>query len=557
MKLALAQINPTVGDFPGNTGLIERFVRRAAGAGAGLVVFPELAVCGYPPEDLLHRPRFVAESRRALEAVAAACRDVVAVVGFPEGAGGKVHNAAAVLRDGAVADVYRKAELPNYGVFDEHRYFTPGSAPVVFEVGGIRFLPSICEDIWVPGGPLERWARETRPGVVLNLSASPFHAGKLAERRAVLARFARAVGASVCYANLVGGQDELVFDGGSLAIDPGGFERAIARRFAEDLLLVDLARLPLGGAGLVRDAVDPEPAPHPEPGRLDEVLAALVLGTRDYVRKNRFGKVVVGLSGGVDSALTAAVAVEALGAEDVVGVTMPSRYNARETRDDARVVARNLGIRFLELPIQEVHERYLEALAGPFGPGDPGVAGENLQARIRGNLLMGLSNRFGWLVLTTGNKSETAVGYCTLYGDMAGGFAVIKDVPKTLVWELARRVNERACRAVIPESTIARVPSAELRPDQRDEDSLPPYPVLDPILRAYVEELRSPAEIVALGFEAAVVERVVALVDGSEYKRRQAPPGVKITPLAFGRDRRLPITNRWSDRLAPGSPGKG
>jgi NAD+ synthase (glutamine-hydrolysing) len=551
VKVALAQVNPTVGDFPGNAALVERFVGRAAEAGAGLVLFPELVICGYPPEDLLFRPGFVRDSRAALEAVAARHPGIVAVVGFPDETGGRVRNAAAVLRGGHVAQVYHKAELPNYGVFDEHRYFAPGEAPCVVEAGGIRFLVSICEDVWVGGGTVERWAHEARPGVVLNLSASPFHAGKVAERRAVLERFARATGASVCYANLVGGQDELVFDGGSLVVDPGGYQRAIARRFEEDLLLVDLAPLPIGGAGLARSSVEIAGAVPPDMGRLEEIRAALVLGTRDYVRKNGFQKVVIGLSGGIDSALTAALAVEALGADRVVGVSMPSRYNARETRDDAMLVARSLGIRFLEVPIQEVYERYLALLAGPFGGGEPGVAGENLQARVRGNVLMALSNRFGWLVLTTGNKSETAVGYCTLYGDMAGGFAVIKDVPKTTVWELAALVNRTACREVIPESTIARVPSAELRENQRDEDSLPPYPVLDPILKAYVEELRTPAEIAALGYDARTVERVVRLVDASEYKRRQAPPGVKITPLAFGRDRRLPITNRWTGHLAP------
>jgi NAD+ synthase (glutamine-hydrolysing) len=543
VKVALAQINTTVGDLAGNSARIEAYARRARAAGAGLVVFPELALCGYPPEDLLLQPRFLRDNAAALEALAPRCAGIVAVVGFPHAPGRDVHNAAAVLRDGRIAGVYHKTELPNYGVFDEHRYFRSGVAPLLFEVDGIRFMLSICEDVWVEDGRVEGWARAERPGVVLNLSASPFHAGKLEERRAVLERFSRRTGASTCYANLVGGQDELVFDGGSIVTDPGGALRSIARRFEEDLLVAEFSPLSCGGGAFVGGSAAPEL------GRLEEVSAALVLGTRDYLGKNGFARAVVGLSGGIDSALTAAIAVEALGADRVTGVSMPSRFSSAETRSDAAQVAENLGIPLVTLPIQALYEQYLATLREPFAGGEPGVAGENLQARIRGTILMALSNRFGWLVLTTGNKSETAVGYCTLYGDMAGGFAVLKDVPKTLVWELAAEVNRRAGRELIPESTIARPPTAELRPDQKDEDSLPPYPVLDPILRAYVEELRSPEEIVAAGYAAPTVERVIRLVDASEYKRRQAPPGVKITPLAFGRDRRLPITSSWNKRV--------
>jgi NAD+ synthase (glutamine-hydrolysing) len=542
-RVALAQINPTVGDLRENLERIVAFAGRAREAGVRLAVFPELALSGYPPEDLLLNPLFVRECRAALHEAARRCAGIDTVVGFPEGDGSRVHNAAALLRDGTVAGISRKTELPNYGVFDEHRYFTPGAGPLVANAGGVECLVTICEDIWVAGGAVEQLARERRTGLVLNLSASPFHAGKLAERHAAAARFARAAGAPVCYANLVGGQDELVFDGGSFVMAADGRIAAAARRFDEDLLLVDFTPGPGGTLAAPAAAVSPDP------DRLGEIRAALVLGTRDYLGKNRFSKAVIGLSGGIDSALTAALAVEALGADRVVGVSMPSRFNSGETRGDAAQVAKNLGIRFLEIPIQGVYEGYLELLAGPFGTGDPGVAGENLQARVRGNILMALSNRFGWLVLTTGNKSETAVGYCTLYGDMAGGFAVIKDVPKTLVWELAANLNSCAGRELIPASTIARVPSAELRPNQRDEDSLPPYPVLDAILAAYVEELRSPDEIAGLGFDPRTVERVIRLVDGSEYKRRQAPPGVKITPRAFGRDRRLPITNRWTEYL--------
>ena len=541
-RVALAQINSTVGDLRGNLELIVAFANRARAAGALVALFPELALPGYPPEDLLLNPLFVRECRAALDEAARRCAGIDVVVGFPEAAGDRVHNAAALLRNGAVAGICRKTELPNYGVFDEHRYFTPGTGPLLADAGGVGCLITICEDIWVAGGAVERLARERRPGLVLNLSASPFHAGKLAERHAAAARFARAAGAPLCYTNLVGGQDELVFDGGSFVMAADGRIGAAAARFSEDLLVVELAAGP--GVTLAPGVADP-----PAPDRLGEILAALVLGTRDYLGKNRFSKAVVGLSGGIDSALTAAIAVEALGADRVVGVSMPSRFNSGETRDDAALVAENLGIRFLEVPIQGVYEGYLDLLAGPFDNADPGVAGENLQARVRGNILMALSNRFGWLVLTTGNKSETAVGYCTLYGDMAGGFAVIKDVPKTLVWELATHVNARAGRALIPESTIERVPSAELRPNQRDEDSLPPYPVLDAILAAYVEDLRSPEQIAGLGFAPRTIELVIRLVDGSEYKRRQAPPGVKITPRAFGRDRRLPITNRWTEYL--------
>jgi NAD+ synthase (glutamine-hydrolysing) len=543
MKVALAQVNPIVGDLRGNVELIAGFAARAREAGARLVVFPELAVCGYPPEDLLLNPLFIRECRAALAEAARRCSGIDAVLGFPEAAADRVHNAAALLRDGAAAGIARKSELPNYGVFDEHRYFAPGAGPLSTDAGGASCLITICEDIWVAGGVVERFARQRRHDLVLNISASPFHAGKLTERHAVAARFAGAASAPVCYTNLVGGQDELVFDGGSFVTAADGRLVAAAERFAEDLLVVEFAPGPGGTLA---------PQPHAVPNALDhlgEIYAALVLGTRDYLRKNRFAKAVIGLSGGIDSALTAAVAVEAIGADRVVGVSMPSRFNSGETRGDAVRVAENLGIRFLEIPIQGVYEGYLELLADLFENTDPGVAGENLQARVRGNILMALSNRFGWLVLTTGNKSETAVGYCTLYGDMAGGFAVIKDVPKTLVWELAAYVNRRAGRELIPESTIARVPSAELRPNQRDEDSLPPYAVLDAILAAYVEELRSPDEIAGLGFDPRTVERVIRLVDGSEYKRRQAPPGVKITPRAFGRDRRLPITNRWTEHL--------
>jgi NAD+ synthase (glutamine-hydrolysing) len=538
LKVALAQVNTTVGDLPANVAVLRSALERAAEAGASIVTFPELALCGYPPEDLLLRPAFLSDCRAALCELAGACRDVTAIVGFPEASEGRVYNAAAVLADGRVHVSARKAELPNYGVFDEKRYFTPGDSLTVIERGGARLAVTVCEDIWVEDGPVERWVRESGTRVVLNVSASPFHAGKLGERTGVIDGFAARTGAHVLYNNLVGGQDELVFDGGSLAVSPDGGTLASAARFAEDMLVVDLAVGEDGGVECAQGELAPEP------DRLSEIRAALVLGTRDYVRKNGFEKVVLGLSGGIDSALTAALAVEALGAGNVIGVTMPSEFTSDATRSDAGKLAENLSIELLTLPIRKVHRAYLEVLGDRLGA-EPGLAGENVQARVRGNLLMALSNARGWLVLTTGNKSESAVGYCTLYGDTAGGFAVIKDVFKTVVYELAREINATAGREVIPESTIARPPTAELRPDQLDSDSLPAYELLDPILRAYVEEDRSQAEIAAAGSDPELVARVVRMVDRAEFKRRQTPPGVKITPKAFGRDRRLPITNRY------------
>lgn len=569
LRIAMAQINPTVGDLPGNVALAAQWVQRARDAKADLVIFPELALCGYPPEDLLLRAHFLQDCRAALDEVARSTRGMTALVGFPEAANGKVYNAAALLHEGGLLGIYHKLELPNYGVFDEKRYFTPGCGCLVFEMNGVRLFTTICEDVWVRDGMAERYAQRNQAHVVLNLSASPFHAGKLATRRNVLAAFARRTGTTLCYNNLVGGQDELVFDGGGLVFNPAGEMVASSARFREDLLVFDIVT---NGAGesvhprqtsgrwerriVLESANSAGAAPAPftlsrplEP--IEEIYEALTLGTRDYVLKNGFRKVAIGLSGGVDSSLTACIAVDALGADNVVGVTMPSHFTSSETLADATLLARNLGIRLLTLPIRPVFERYLESLADAFGPGEPGIECENLQARVRGNFLMALSNRFGWLVLTTGNKSETAVGYCTLYGDTAGGFAVIKDVPKTVVYELSHHVNRKAGRAIIPPSVIERAPTAELKPNQKDEDSLPPYAVLDPIVTAYVEEDKSPEAIIAGGCDAADVWRVVRLVDSSEYKRRQAPPGVKITPKAFGRDRRFPITNRYTGAARP------
>lgn len=558
IRILLAQIDPIMGKFDHNLALIADGLDRARQSGADLAVFPELALCGYPPEDLLLKPGFLADNRAALEKLTERTHGIVAVVGFAQEQDGKAYNAAAVFDHGRLAGIYRKVELPNYGVFDEKRYFLPGAEPLLLECNGVRLQTTICEDLWIQGGPAECAAVERGADVVLNISASPFYAGKLAVRRGIFSGFARRTGTFVAYVNLVGGQDELVFDGGSMLIGPDGGLRAMSRRFEEDWLAVDVdVPAPRSGPAALRVSARSKEgrpalsrAPEPELSEIGEIHRALILGLRDYLRKNGFREAVIGLSGGVDSSLTAALAVEALGAEHVTGVTMPSVYTSSETLSDAGATARNLGMRMLTVPVGMVFDAYRELLTPALGPGHPGVTFENLQARIRGNILMALSNRFGWLVLTTGNKSEIATGYCTLYGDMAGGFAVIKDVPKTVVYQLADYINRRAGRELIPQSVITRAPTAELRPDQKDEDSLPPYAVLDPILQAYVEEDKSPREIEALGFEPAIVREVVRLVDLNEYKRRQAPPGIKITPKAFGRDRRLPITNAYRN----GSP---
>ncbi len=564
LRLGLAQINPVMGDFRVNREKISTKLREAAGAGAGLVVFPELAVCGYPPEDLLLKTGFVNACQQTIRDLGPATKDLVAVVGFAHREQGRVHNSAAVLARGRLAGVYHKRELPNYGVFDEKRYFTPGHLPLLLDGRGLRAAVTICEDIWVEGGEAERFIRQQGVDLIINCSASPFYAGKFAKRRRLLTGLARRTKAAVAYVNMVGGQDELVFDGGSLVIDAQGKVLASAPHFEESLHLLDLPlptgkrRKSGGSSRALRVAWPGQEKPGsfpntrvPAPGRLEEIYAALVTGTRDYVRKNGFQKVVLGLSGGIDSSLTAAVAIDALGPGNVVGVTMPSEFTSTATLSDAGRLAGNLGIRLLTIPITPIFQAYKDSLAETFSEGRPGIENENIQARVRGNLLMALSNRLGWLVLTTGNKSETAVGYCTLYGDMAGGFAVIKDVPKTLVFELSGLVNRTHGKDVIPASVIERPPSAELRPDQKDEDSLPPYPVLDKVLQAYVEEDRDLEAIVRQGHARNLVQEVIRLVDQNEYKRRQAPPGVKITPKAFGRDRRLPLTNRFRPGRLP------
>lgn len=566
IRIALAQINVTVGDLGGNTDRIVSGIKRAKDTGACLVAFPELAISGYPPEDLLLKQHFLADCRRHLDDIAASCEGIVALVGFPEYINGSTYNAAAVMAEGKILGVYRKMELPNYGVFDEKRYFRSGERSGILDIAGARFGLTICEDIWLETSQSSLASHGTMVHAVLNISASPFYAGKHHIRLDVLRRFASRVGATILYNNLVGGQDELIFDGGSMVVDANGTLLCMAERFREDFLVYDF-EIPVvdvtGGFDIesLPNDIFVITAPRPEYPwptskvvqravreltEIEEVYYALVLGTNDYVRKNGFQKIVLGLSGGIDSALTAVVAVDALGKDNVVAVTMPSQYTSSDTLSDAKIIAKRLGINLLTVPISGIFNAYMAELSGLLGDGPPGLEAENLQARIRGNLLMALSNRFGWLVLTTGNKSETAVGYSTLYGDTAGGFAVIKDVPKVMVYRLAEYVNTREPgNPLIPLSIIHRAPTAELRPNQKDEDWLPPYHLLDKILKAYVEEDLSPEEIVGLGFPHELVSEVVRMVDRNEYKRRQAPPGIKITPKAFGRDRRLPITNRY------------
>ncbi|MGH9177598.1 MAG: NAD+ synthase [Acidimicrobiales bacterium] len=565
IRIAACQVNTTVGDLDGNVARIVRGLDEAEDAGADVAVFPELAITGYPPEDLLLKPGFVEDNVEALQKVAARTGHCAAVVGFVD-RDRDLYNAAAVCAFGSVQGVYHKRVLPNYAVFDEQRYFSPGVAPLrLFVIGGVPCGISVCEDAWAPAGPIAEQAAGGAE-LVLNLNASPYYRGRRAERERMLGTRAADTSCAIAYVNQVGGQDELVFDGASMVLDATGRVVASASQFVEARLVVDLDVHPVYRKRLVdprgrasapalervvvteqaqpRDARAPaqlEPAAHP----VDEVYGALVLGTRDYVTKNGFSDVVIGLSGGIDSSLVAAVAVEALGAEHVHGVAMPSRYSSEGSRSDAARLAEALGIDLRVIAIERAHAALLEMLAPSFGDEPPGIAEENLQSRIRGTVLMALSNKLGWMVLTTGNKSEMAVGYSTLYGDTAGGFAVIKDVPKTLVYQLARRVNERAGREVIPEAVLTKPPSAELRPNQRDDESLPPYEELDPILEAYVEGDLTAAELAEAGFDADTVQRVVRLVDLAEYKRRQTPPGVRVTPKAFGKDRRVPITNRY------------
>jgi NAD+ synthase (glutamine-hydrolysing) len=570
LRVALGQINTHVGDLDGNVERVLAALHEAEANTCDLLVLPELALSGYPPEDLLLKPRFVADNRAALDQVARATNACAVVVGFVD-ATRDLHNAAAVCAFGRVQAVYHKRLLPNYAVFDEQRYFAPGTGrPPLLLVGGVRVGVSICEDAFSPTGPIAMLAAGGAE-LVVNINASPYYAGRLPERERMLATRAADASCALVYVNQVGGQDELVFDGASMVFDAAGELLARAPQFEETTTVCDLdvqpvfrKRLldprgrdvsePLDVTELTRTPTarrgddDPFRRPvitEPLPSRR-EVYEALVVGTRDYVRKNGFSDVVVGLSGGIDSSLVAVIAADALGPEHVHGVLMPSRYSSDHSLEDAQKLCAELGIDHRVIPIEPAHSALLDMLAPSFEGLEPDITEENLQSRIRGLVLMALSNKFpGWMVLTTGNKSEMAVGYSTLYGDTAGGYAVIKDVPKTLVYALAGDRNERAERAVIPERVLSKPPSAELRPDQRDDQSLPPYEVLDPILEAYVEDDRTRAELVELGYDPAVVERITRLVDVAEYKRRQTPPGVRVTPKAFGKDRRVPITNAY------------
>jgi NAD+ synthase (glutamine-hydrolysing) len=558
VRIALGQVNATVGDLDGNVEAMSEWAKRATEAGADLVCFPELAITGYPPEDLVLRPEFVRDNLIALGDLASATAGGCAVLtGFVDRTDQGLHNAAGLLARGDVVARYHKVKLPNYGVFDEQRYFVPGNAACPVRVASSALGISVCEDAWWPGAPWDVYARQGA-AVIPNINGSPYHRRKASERLDMCRDRARETGAWIVYVNLVGGQDELVFDGGSMIVSPDGELAWHAAQFEEDLLVVDI-EVPDAASDYPGPVVEgtakpplPDPTRTPWPGEPEDVYRAVLLGLGDYVRKNGFREVLVGLSGGIDSALVATLAADALGAEGVRALAMPSAYSSPGSLTDAREVARRSGIRLDTIPIRAVVDAYREALADVFHGTEEGLAEENIQARIRGNLLMALSNKFGSLVLATGNKSEMAVGYSTLYGDLAGGFAPIKDVPKTLVYELARWRNAqtREGNEPIPESVLAKPPSAELRPNQKDTDSLPPYEDLDPIIEDYVEEDRSPDEIVASGADPELVRRVVEMIDRAEYKRRQAPPGVKITPKAFGRDRRLPITNRY--RRGPG-----
>ncbi|MBI5025674.1 MAG: NAD+ synthase [Nitrospirae bacterium] len=570
-RIALAQINPVVGDLSDNVKKIISYIKKAKALKADLVAFPELAITGYPPEDLLLKPQFIKDNIDALDRVRVATKGTTAVVGFVDRKD-DIFNAAAILSNERLIDVYHKMYLPNYGVFDEYRYFQAGTRCPIYNVHGVNVGVNICEDIWYPGGPTRVQALAGAE-VIVNINASPYHIGKALLREKMLSTRASDSGVIVTYINTVGGQDELVFDGGSLVIDQGGNTIAKGERFKEDLIVVDLnidavimsrlhdPRRRQEALALEEGLVDKISIPSRAFGTkykpklpkrketvlspAEEIYSALVLGTKDYVEKNRFTGVIIGLSGGIDSSLVATIAVDALGKANVRGLFMPSPYTAKESYEDAYSLAKNLGIKIIEIPITEIFETYLKIMAKDFKGLRKDTTEENLQARIRGNLLMAFSNKFGWLVLTTGNKSEMSVGYATLYGDMAGGFAVIKDVPKTMVYKLCEWRNKKQGRDIIPGRVLYKEPTAELKPGQKDSDVLPPYQVLDPILKAYVEDDRSFDEIMDMGCDVECAQRVIMMIDRSEYKRRQAPPGIKITSRAFGRDRRFPITNHY------------
>lgn len=572
LRIGLCQINTTVGDIEGNTKKILDYISRGKKLGVDLLAFPEMAVTGYPPEDLLLMPKFIEANLKAIKRIAKATSSISAVIGFVN-KDGDIFNSAALLHNGKLVDVYSKIYLPNYGVFDEDRYFQSGKENFIFILRSTPIGLSICEDLWYPGDPIRTQTLYGGAELIVNISSSPYHAGKCAFREKMISTRASDNAAIIAYCNLVGGQDELVFDGGSLIFDQRGELMVRGRQFEEDLILADLDMEAVFRMRLHDPRIRREKHAEEEKGlrkmelpdqiysvrkkpsipkrdskpldRLAEIYNALVLGTGDYIRKNGFQRVLIGLSGGIDSALTAAVAVDALGKKGVVGVAMPSQYSSKESLGDAKLLAKNFGIEFFTIPITDIFQAYLKTLSPSFKGLKPNVAEENIQARIRGNLLMALSNKFGWLVLTTGNKSEMSVGYCTLYGDMAGGYAVLKDVPKTLVYELTKFRNKNEGKDIIPKSVFVKPPSAELRPNQKDEDSLPPYPVLDPILQAYVEEDKGVEDIAKMGFKESMIKEVIQMVDRNEYKRRQSPPGVKITHRALGKDRRLPVTNKY------------
>jgi NAD+ synthase (glutamine-hydrolysing) len=570
IRIALAQINPTVGDLEGNVRKIKTYIGKAQAERSDIVVFPELAVTGYPPEDLLLKHQFIQDNIDAMHDIREASGDIITVVGFVDRNQG-IYNAAAVIADRILIDVYHKKYLPNYGVFDEYRYFQAGNRFPVYSLDGASIGVNICEDIWRENGPPKIQALSGAK-VIININASPYDMKKLLIREELLCTRAIECGATIFYVNTVGGQDELVFDGGSLIVDSDGAITGRGRQFREELIVVDV-EIPVKAKKRSRKDMTALKAILEEgeyvekiaipfrPGKRrraaikqkkvvkmsenEEIYSALLLGTGDYVRKNGFRNVVIGMSGGVDSALVATLAADALGKENVYGLFMPSKYTSRESREDTQALSKNLGIKILTIPIDTVFRAYLKIFSGHFSGMRPDITEENLQARIRGNILMAFSNKFGWLVLTTGNKSEMSVGYATLYGDMAGGFAVIKDVPKTMVYELCKWRNRKAGRYLIPERVLWKEPTAELKPDQRDTDTLPPYPELDPILKSYVEDDSSFDEIIEEGHDIERVQKVIRMVDHAEYKRRQAPPGIKITPRAFGKDRRFPITNRY------------
>ncbi|MDP8266859.1 MAG: NAD+ synthase [Candidatus Aceula meridiana] len=560
IRIALAQINTTVGDLNGNAEKIVSAIQKARAMSSDVVVFPELSITGYPPEDLLLKKHFIDDNLATLKTVTPHTKNITVVIGFVDRDSQKsLFNAAAVIANGKLKSVYRKNNLPNYGVFDEKRYFQKGEKVKIFSCDGISLGISICEDIWSDNGPCMLQAKAGAQ-ILLNLSASPYHLGKMKQREKVLSACAKKLKATVCYCNLVGGQDELIFDGGSFFVDPKGKTFATGKQFEEDLIVADIAVSPKASKGKGVEKIRVEKNFKTKAGIFikgrvhkhlkteEEIYQALVLGTRDYLYKNGFKKAVIGISGGIDSALVAAIARDALGAKNVLGVSMPSPYTSSGTKKDAKRLAQNLGIEFMELSIKSIFAEYLKILKTIFGKTPSDVAEQNLQARIRGNILMAISNKHGHLVLTTGNKSETAVGYCTLYGDMAGGFAVIKDIPKTRVYKLVEFRNKKGKKAVIPQSIIKRAPTAELKKNQKDQDSLPAYDVLDAILAAYVEGDQAIGKFLKDKKARSLVKKTVDLVDHMEYKRRQAPLGIKISPKAFGKDRRLPITNKYREK---------